>query len=287
MSEIEEILCDLNPPPNVGIGVYLPIQDCRTLMRYVGELQAAESERDAALEQVETLRAALENLTSRLREVHEDERYRAVWACAQLRYGPYTGATYTAELEAAEDALTSPAPSRLESAEIGHVLEMLRHAIKAHVMDGSSDDGELLEMSLTPVVISEVKESRHQTCCVCHRRDRFNFTIPDDEWMAIIPDWMPAGGSLCLNCVDELAASKNITYTLEGPLYFAGDMATLHWGYPAPSRLAKLEAVAAHRGKVLAVAVQKADPFDTGLPSQEGWDRVVNIAALLLERGGR
>ena len=37
-------------------------------------------------------------LCERLREIHDDPRYRAVWEIAQLHRGPYDGPQYEAEL---------------------------------------------------------------------------------------------------------------------------------------------------------------------------------------------
>jgi len=51
------------------------------------------------------LRAALDGLVEKLDEVHADRQYQAVWQCSRLRYGQYTGPTYTEELAKAKAAL--------------------------------------------------------------------------------------------------------------------------------------------------------------------------------------
>ena len=55
--------------------------------------------------EVARLRAALDGLVEKLNEVHADRQYQAVWQCSRLRYGQYTGPTYTEELAKAKAAL--------------------------------------------------------------------------------------------------------------------------------------------------------------------------------------
>jgi hypothetical protein len=58
--------------------------------------KAAKAEADAA-----RLRAALEGLVTKIDLISKDPRYEAVWLIAQIHNGPYTGPTYSAELDAA------------------------------------------------------------------------------------------------------------------------------------------------------------------------------------------
>lgn len=55
--------------------------------------------------ETQELAEALRNLTDRLRLIHEDDRYLAVWTIAQAHLGRYSGPDYVTELEAAEQAL--------------------------------------------------------------------------------------------------------------------------------------------------------------------------------------
>lgn len=61
-----------------------------------------------------------------------------------------------------------------------------------------------------------------QTCKICGRRDKFDFSVPDEIWEQIVPSEM-ASRVICLFCFDDLAVEKGISYYLDGPLYFAGD----------------------------------------------------------------
>ena len=56
---------------------------------------------------VAAVRAALA-LRDKMQATYEDDRYRAVWECAQIHRGPYTGPTWIAEA-AAFDAAASEA----------------------------------------------------------------------------------------------------------------------------------------------------------------------------------
>ena len=61
----------------------------------------------AALVSCTFLKEALEKLVAKLEFVHEDDRYKAVWECAQLYAGPYDGLTYESELKAAQAILSN------------------------------------------------------------------------------------------------------------------------------------------------------------------------------------
>jgi hypothetical protein len=65
-----------------------------------------------------------------------------------------------------------------------------------------------------------------QTCKVCGRPDRFDFHVAEGVWARIVP--APYRQLVvCLSCFDLFACAVGQTYTLDGPLYFVGDAATL------------------------------------------------------------
>jgi hypothetical protein len=68
---------------------------------------AAEARADAADAALRSLQHALEQLVTRLDVVHADPRYMGVWSLFQIHGGRYTEPTYTAELDAARQALLS------------------------------------------------------------------------------------------------------------------------------------------------------------------------------------
>lgn len=75
------------------------------------------------------------------------------------------------------------------------------------------------------------KYSQRQTCKVCGRYDKFNFTLPDDIWAAIVPPEYQ-NRVVCLTCVDDFAARERIDYAqhLAGhPLTFSGDQASFEF----------------------------------------------------------
>lgn len=53
------------------------------------------------------LRVALEGLVSRLDYIHNDPAYRLVWTVNHVYVGPYTGPTYTVDLNKAREALAN------------------------------------------------------------------------------------------------------------------------------------------------------------------------------------
>lgn len=54
---------------------------------------------------LETIRDRAAALVAKLDQVHADKRFEAVWDTAQAHLGPYTGPSYTAELNALDLAL--------------------------------------------------------------------------------------------------------------------------------------------------------------------------------------
>ena len=66
-----------------------------------------------------------------------------------------------------------------------------------------------------------------QRCKVCGKRDKFNFTVPDDIWEKVVPK--PFRNSVvCLACFDAFASMRGIDYAdaIAAEVYFAGDKAS-------------------------------------------------------------
>ena len=72
-------------------------------------------------------------------------------------------------------------------------------------------------------------DSQRQTCKICGRPDKFDFSITDSVWRAVVP---PAYQTrvVCLFCFDELARQRNVDYAASlSALRFAGDAATIEF----------------------------------------------------------
>lgn len=70
------------------------------------------------------------------------------------------------------------------------------------------------------------KGVRPQTCKVCGRWDKFDFTVPDDIWEAVVPPPF-RNRVVCLSCFDDFAYEKGIDYAHSlSALHFAGDKAS-------------------------------------------------------------
>ena len=68
--------------------------------------------------------------------------------------------------------------------------------------------------------------SFRQTCRLCSRPDKFDFTVPDAVWSAVVPPPF-SEGVVCLFCFDALAEMRGVTYADDlTELWFAGDKAT-------------------------------------------------------------
>jgi hypothetical protein len=62
-----------------------------------------------------------------------------------------------------------------------------------------------------------------QTCKVCLRVDRFNFHVPDEVWLAVVP-MQYQNRVVCLACFDQFSEKRQVDYsTCLESLYFAGD----------------------------------------------------------------
>jgi hypothetical protein len=69
----------------------------------------------------------------------------------------------------------------------------------------------------------KIREEMGQTCKACGRRDKFDFHVPDDVWLSIVPESL-SGLVVCLSCFDEFASKKGIDYSAHlRALYFVGD----------------------------------------------------------------
>lgn len=69
----------------------------------------------------------------------------------------------------------------------------------------------------------------NQTCKACGYRDKFDFTVPDEVWKAVVPPRLQ-NRVVCLSCFDNLAHLQGINYAAHiSVLYFAGDGATLRF----------------------------------------------------------
>lgn len=68
----------------------------------------------------------------------------------------------------------------------------------------------------------------NQTCKACGSRDKFNFHVPDDIWISVVPAPL-RGLVVCLSCFDGYAASAGVSYAdkIDSEFYFVGDAATL------------------------------------------------------------
>lgn len=70
------------------------------------------------------------------------------------------------------------------------------------------------------------KEQR-QKCKVCGCRDKFDFTVPEAVWKAVIPPKYQ-NRVVCLACFDDFAKKNEVDYaTSIKTLYFAGNKASI------------------------------------------------------------
>ena len=70
---------------------------------------------------------------------------------------------------------------------------------------------------------------QHQTCKGCGNRDKFDFSVPDRIWEAVVPTHL-RNRVVCLSCFDDFAQARGIEYAAHvSALYFAGDGAALEF----------------------------------------------------------
>jgi len=68
-----------------------------------------------------------------------------------------------------------------------------------------------------------------QTCKVCGRPDKFDFHVPDEVWVAVVPEEY-RNRVVCLGCFDEFAQERRVDYaTRLSVLWFAGRAATFRF----------------------------------------------------------
>ena len=78
---------------------------------------------------------------------------------------------------------------------------------------------------------------RPQTCKVCGRRDKFDFTVPDEVWRSVVgPEFEHR--VVCLSCFDDLATERGVDYSQHlHSVYFAGEKAAIEfkikWSVPS------------------------------------------------------
>jgi len=69
------------------------------------------------------------------------------------------------------------------------------------------------------------RDRQRQTCKACGRPDKFDFSVPDDVWTAVVPIGLRSR-VVCLGCFDEFARKAGVDYSGDlSTLYFAGDRA--------------------------------------------------------------
>jgi hypothetical protein len=70
---------------------------------------------------------------------------------------------------------------------------------------------------------------QRQRCKMCWHADKFDFGVPDQVWVAIVPEGLQKK-SLCLACFDDLARDRGVAYAPSlVTLYFAGDRASFEF----------------------------------------------------------
>lgn len=79
-------------------------------------------------------------------------------------------------------------------------------------------------------------EIRGQTCHACGHRDKFDFHVPNELWVTVVPD-RHVGHVVCLGCFDNFARERGVDYSgAIQTLYFAGDKSNFKfkrlWGVP-------------------------------------------------------
>jgi hypothetical protein len=79
---------------------------------------------------------------------------------------------------------------------------------------------------------------RHQTCKACGIRDKWNFHVPDEVWLAVVPKHLQ-NRVVCLPCFDEFAKEQGVDYAAHiSALYFAGDGAAFEFGVVSAANVA-------------------------------------------------
>ena len=75
----------------------------------------------------------------------------------------------------------------------------------------------------------KVGNPRQLTCKVCHRPEKFDFYVPDEVWVSVVPIEYQ-GKVVCLCCFDDFAKDKDINYSRAlQDLCFVGQKATFRF----------------------------------------------------------
>ena len=68
-----------------------------------------------------------------------------------------------------------------------------------------------------------------QRCKVCGYRDKFDFHVPDNMWLSVVPEKFQ-NRVVCLSCFDDFAKKKGVDYSASiKKLYFVGDKVSLRF----------------------------------------------------------
>jgi hypothetical protein len=75
----------------------------------------------------------------------------------------------------------------------------------------------------------KTSNEQRQTCKCCGKRDYFNFHVPDEIWLFVVPPEL-SKHVVCLPCFDKLASKKNFDYSPHiKEFYFVGDQVTFEF----------------------------------------------------------
>lgn len=74
-----------------------------------------------------------------------------------------------------------------------------------------------------------MEQGQQQTCKACGRPDKFDFHVPDEVWLSVVPDAL-CSRVVCLSCFDGFARERRVNYaTRLSELWFAGEAATFEF----------------------------------------------------------
>lgn len=68
---------------------------------------------------------------------------------------------------------------------------------------------------------------QQQTCKACGNQDKFDFDVPNEIWLTVVPHHL-RNRVVCLSCFDDFAQMRGIEYAAHvSALHFAGEGAAL------------------------------------------------------------
>lgn len=83
-------------------------------------------------------------------------------------------------------------------------------------------------MSAEPT-FREWAQLQRQTCKACGRPDKFDFSVPDELWAAVVPERLQ-NFVVCLACFDAFAYERNVSYGAAiRELLFVGNRASFRF----------------------------------------------------------